>query len=75
MIVLSDDPVVINREDNSRVSGHRIVYNKGTQSIAVEGEAPGGQTDGMNSEPSLIPDEDGDAPARPTIKLPIRQKR
>lgn len=75
MIVLSDNPVVMNREDNSRVSGYRIVYNKGSQSIAVEGENTPESGSGKASPfvRPTTPDEDDEAPARPTIKLPVKQ--
>lgn len=76
MLVLEDSPVVINREDNSRLSGHRIVYNKGSQSVAVEGEAPPApaQAPSGGFVRPTTPDEDDEAPLRPTIKLPVKRK-
>lgn len=75
MIALSDNPVVINREDNSRASGYRIVYNKGSQSVVVEGEADGQQ---QQAQPEFArpttPEEDEQARPRPTIKLPVKGK-
>ena len=75
MIALSDNPVVINREDNSRAAGYRIVYNKGSQSVVVEGEADGQQ---QQAQPEFArpttPEEDEQARPRPTIKLPVKGK-
>ncbi len=76
MAVLSDNPVVINREDNSRASGHRIVYNKGTRSIAVESDPNAEIKNREQTEifPQIIENEEEKAETRPTIKLPLRKR-
>ena len=62
MVVLSNSPVVRNREDNTRATGFRIIYNRGKQTATIEGEAPSAE---QNAE-----DEDKDESARPTVVLP-----
>lgn len=59
MVVLSNSPVVRNREDNTRATGYRIIYNRGKQSATIEAENPG-QTQQEQSETQ----------ARPTVTLP-----
>ncbi len=80
MAVLSNNPVVINREDNSRASGHRIIYNKGTRTIAFESD-PNASENTPQQQPSQefeIPtdDLDNEQPEknRAKIKLPIRKR-
>jgi len=74
MIALSDNPVVINREDNSRAAGYRIIYNKGSQSVVVEGETDGQQQAQPEFARPTTPEEDEQALPRPTIKLPVKAK-
>ena len=74
MIALSDNPVVINREDNSRAAGYRIIYNKGSQSVVVEGETDGQQQAQPEFARPTTPEEDEQARPRPTIKLPVKAK-
>lgn len=62
MIVLSQDPVVFNREDNTRASGFKMVYNRGKGGISIEGSAP---------EQNELDDE---APKRPTLVLPSLER-
>jgi len=73
MIVLNDSPVVINREDNTRAAGHRIVYNKGKQSVTIE-DSPDRRPSADRQElaaPPTVEEEEGEAPKkRPTIQLP-----
>ncbi len=61
MVVLSNSPVVRNREDNTRATGFRIIYNRGKQSATIEAENSG-QMQEDNGQ--------SDAPARPTVTLP-----
>lgn len=77
MAVLSDSPVVFNREDNTRATGYRMIYNKGRKGVSVEGDD--------SKTPSSIkdfvdPDYEGDASekpsSRPTITLPpVKSKK
>ncbi len=66
--VLNDNPVVVNREDNSRASGHRIVYNKGNKSVLVESQekSPVQSRDASNGDEAS--EDDQDKP-RPTITI------
>lgn len=71
MAVLSDSPVVFNREDNTRATGFRMIYNKGRKGISVEGDdtkVPSAAKDFID------PDYEGDSAekptSRPTITLP-----
>ena len=61
MVVLSNSPVVRNREDNTRATGFRIIYNRGKQSATIEAKNSG-QMQEDNGQ--------SDAPARPTVTLP-----
>jgi len=63
MAILSEDPVVYNREDNTRASGYRMVYRKGRGGVSIEGEQ------------STVPSEDDeDTPKRPTLVLPSLER-
>ncbi len=64
MAILSDNPVVVNREDNSRVTGQRIVYSQGKRTISVENEP----TPPKPKMPSVI-EQDDETPPRPSIKI------
>ena len=75
IVVLTDNPIVINREDNSRASGHKIIYNKGNQSIQVESD-PDAIIPRSSTPQFTIPDidDENDTPKnRPKIRLPIRR--
>lgn len=82
MVVLSDDPVVIDREDNTRVSGPRMVYNRGRRSMTVEAEASGSPA-AQPAPRAFIPDFEGDEtlapdrnrPPRPTVKMLPRSRK
>ena len=43
LAVLTQDPIIVNKEDNSRVAGSRIIYNKGSRRITVDDDAPAAQ--------------------------------
>lgn len=84
MVVLSEDPVVIDREDNTRVSGPRMVYNRGRRSMTVEAETTPSAPAAQSAPRSFIPDFEDDetlAPAhgrapRPTVKCcPVRENK
>lgn len=71
--VLNDNPVVVNREDNSRASGSRIVYNKGNKSILVESQ--GGSPDQNYASPDGEETGEYGGTPRPTITIDgIRSK-
>lgn len=82
MVVLSEDPVVIDKEDNTRVSGARMVYNRGKRAIRVEAEQPAGKSAAPEKrEKAFIPDFEDDEtleaapePKRPTIKILPRRR-
>ncbi len=76
MAVLSDNPVVIDREDNSRASGHRIVYNKGTRTIAVESD-PNVELKNREQQEILPPsiEDEEKIENRPTIRLPLKRRK
>ena len=82
MVVLSEDPVVIDKEDNTRVSGARMVYNRGKRAIRVEAEQPAEKSAAPEKrEKSFIPDFEDDEtleatpePKRPTIKILPRRR-
>ncbi len=77
MAILSENPIVVNREDNSRATGHRIVYNKGARTIAVESDpeayAPKPAAPAFQP-PDEDESEDSAQNARPKIKLPMRKR-
>jgi len=80
MLILADSPVVVNREDNTRASGHRIVYDKGTRRISVEsqGAPPRGvpPTIAVPTAPAASEiEDDGEPPKRPTITIQTTHKR
>ena len=83
MVVLSEDPVVIDREDNTRVSGPRMVYNRGRRSMTVEAETTSSAPAAQSAPRSFIPDFEDDetlAPARsraprPTVKMLPRSRK
>ena len=62
MVVLSENPVVTNREDNSRASGPRMVYNRGNKAVTIEADESGGEAD------------ESQTPQRPTLVLPFQDK-
>ena len=71
MVVLSEDPVVIDREDNTRVSGPRMVYNRGRRSMTVEAEEPA-QNAPTEERRTFIPDFEDDETLEPETKTPPR---
>lgn len=83
MVVLSEDPVVIDREDNTRVSGPRMVYNRGRRSMTVEAENPQSAPAAQSAPRSFIPDFEDDEtlsparnrPPRPTVKMLPRSRK
>ncbi len=55
--VLSKNPIVFNREDNTRAAGAKIIYNRGTKIISVEGdtqEAVDEFSDVENARPTIV---------------------
>ena len=66
MIVLSDNPVVVNKQDNTRVTAPRIVYNRGSRKVTFE--------QGKESEDSEDLSDEGNAQRRPTMTLPSLEK-
>ena len=69
IVELTESPIVIDREDNSRVYGHKITYNNGTRKVQVESD-PNAQQRPTTSQFDL-PSLEGDdvAPKRATIKI------
>lgn len=58
--VLTDNPIVYNREDNTRAAGEKIIYNKGSKRVAI-----------LNSTSAPQPDEFSEIEKkRPTVVLP-----
>ena len=68
IVELTEGPIVIDREDNSRAYGHKITYNNGTRKIQIESDpnAPQPATSQFD-----LPSLEGDdvAPKRATIKI------
>jgi len=55
--VLSENPVVFNREDNTRAAGAKIIYNRGTKIVSIQGdtqEAPDEFSDVENARPKIV---------------------
>ena len=77
MVVLREDPVVVDREDNTRVSGPRMVYNRGKRLMSVETNASPDEPTSVPevSQQTFIPtlsDDDELSPSdnpRPTIRI------
>lgn len=61
--VLTENPVIFNREDNTRAAGAKIVYNKGSKLVSIQ-----------NDDPAHAADSDEDfsdiSKKRPSITLP-----
>ncbi len=60
-VVMTDNPVVINNEDNTRAEGPRIVYVNGTKGVRIEP---------MLEEQFNAIDDSQTPPKRPTLLLP-----
>ena len=58
--VLTENPVVYNREDNTRAAGEKIVYNKGSKRVAIFNEAAAPKIDEFSEAEKK----------RPTVVLP-----
>lgn len=66
MIVLSENPTVVNTQDNTRVNAPRIIYNKGRRKIIFEQDESSRRTDSdADSDESAIRTD-----TRPTMTLP-----
>lgn len=65
-VVLSQNPVVINHEDNTSAEGYRIVYDKGRRSLTVENDPSAPSADYDVTE---TPDDGSDGAERPRPKL------
>ena len=76
IVTLTEDPIVINREDNSRATGFKIIYNHGNQSIQMESD-PSAITPAPAPSQFVMPnieDDDDETPKRRTkIRLPMRK--
>ena len=71
IVVLTENPIVIDREDNSRADGHKITYNNGTRKIQVESDANAyvaPKTSNRQFDVPTLNDED-EPKKRATIKL------
>ena len=69
IVELTESPIVIDREDNSRASGDKIIFNNGTRKIQINSD-PNAQQRPTTSQFNL-PSLEGDdvAPKRATIKI------
>ncbi|PWM30871.1 MAG: hypothetical protein DBX55_03935 [Verrucomicrobia bacterium] len=68
MIVLSENPTVVNTQDNTRVNAPRIIYNKGRRKIIFEQDESSRRAD--SDADSDSGDSAGRADTRPTMTLP-----
>ena len=57
---MTDNPVVYNREDNTRAAGEKIVYNKGSKRVAILNETAAPKADDFSEAEKK----------RPTVVLP-----
>ena len=68
MIVLSENPTVVNTQDNTRVNAPRIIYNKGRRKIIFEQDESSRRAD--SDADSDSGESAGRADTRPTMTLP-----